>query len=233
MFRKTILIVDDEPDVRRSLRQMLESEGWRVREAADAGGMMDEIERGGIDLVTLDLGLGADDGFSLARDLRARRNIPVVIVSGHGAPTDRAQGLMAGADDYIVKPFDSREVVIRLHRVLDKYAQLSDPVEMSFDGSHVDLKRGVVTHHDGRREELTDLESKLLELFLKRPEQVLSRDDITRALHGRDWSPYDRTIDGHVARLRRKIEPPGEAPSLIRSVRGVGYVFTPDHLKRP
>lgn len=229
MFKKTILVVDDEAEVRSILRKLLETEGWRVREAADMNGMMAELDAGGVDLVSLDLELGDGDGLSLARDLRAKQNIPVVIISGHGAPDTRAQGLVAGADDFIVKPFDSREVVIRIHRVLDRYERPKSPAELSIDHARVDLKRGRVVHHDGRSEDLTPFEAKLLELFLKHPEQVMSRDEINRALHGREWSPYDRTIDGHVARLRRKIEPDGDAPRLIRSVRGVGYVFIPEN----
>ena len=119
-----------------------------------------------------------------------------------------------------MKPFDNREVAIRIHRVLERYATPRfTRDEVCFDHSSVDLKRGLVMHRDGRKEELTGLEARLLELFLSRPSQVLSRDNINQALHGRAWSPYDRTIDGHVARLRRKIEPDREAPKLIRSVR--------------
>lgn len=227
MTSKTILVVDDEPPVRAALRAVLEAEGWQVREAADAAGMLQEIEAGGIDLVTLDLGLGEEDGLDVAKELRARSNVPVVVITGHGEPFDRAKGLESGADDYIVKPFDNREVAIRLGRILDRYGSSgATPQMLSFDHSEVDLTRGIVSRQDGSNEALTGIETKLLSLFLSRPAQVLTRDEINQALHGRDWSPYDRTIDGHVARLRRKIEPLGEAPTMIRSVRGVGYVFT-------
>ena len=227
MERQTILIVEDDAAVRAALRECLEAEGWAVREAQDAAGMLREIETGGIDLVTLDLGLGADDGFALARVLRGRRNIPVVFITGYGQPLDRVRGLEAGADDYIVKPFAAREVVIRIRRVLEGYRTRAVPVDrLHIDHSSIDLRRGVIEHRDGRREDLTGTETKLLELFLSRPAQVLSRDDINRALHGRDWSPYDRTIDTHIARLRRKIEPGDASPRMICSVRGVGYVFT-------
>lgn len=227
MEQQTILVVEDHEDVREALRDCLEAEGWAVREAQDAAGMMQQIEAGGIDLVTLDLGLGADDGLALARVMRRRSNIPVIFITGHGQPLDRVRGLEAGADDYIVKPFDTREVAIRVRRVLDGYRARNVPLDrLRIDHSSIDLRQGVIEHRDGRREDLTGTEAKLLELFLSRPAQVLSRDDINRALHGRDWSPYDRTIDTHIARLRRKIEPADDANRMIRSVRGVGYVFT-------
>jgi two-component system phosphate regulon response regulator OmpR len=223
---KTILVVDDEPEVRAALRAALEAEGWRVREAGDTRTMIEAVEAGGIDLVTLDLGLGADGGLACARELRSKRNLPVVVVTGRGDPYDRARGLEAGADDYVVKPFDVREVAIRVRRVLERYEVTTSPNNrLEFDHSTCDLRNGTVEHKDGRNEQLTDIERKLLALFVTRPERVLSRDDINQALHGRDWSPYDRTIDGHVARLRRKIEPSRETPTLIKSVRGVGYVF--------
>ncbi|OOY16366.1 response regulator transcription factor [Thioclava sp. DLFJ4-1] len=227
MEQQTILVVEDDPSVRGALRDCFEAEGWSVREASDATGMMQEIEAGDVDLVTLDLGLGADDGLALARVLRGRSNIPVIFITGQGQPLDRVRGLEAGADDYIVKPFAAREVAIRIRRVLDGYRTRNLPRErLRIDHSSIDLRHGVIEHNDGRREDLTGTETKLLELFLSRPEQVLSRDDINRVLHGRDWSPYDRTIDTHIARLRRKIEPADDANRMIRSVRGVGYVFT-------
>lgn len=227
---KTILVVDDEAPVRHALRAVLEAEGWRVREAADIREMASQIELGDVDLVTLDLGLGGTDTLRLARDLRTRENLPVVVISGRAAPFERAKWLEAGADDYVVKPFDNREVAIRIRRVLEHaHSQPNHSKRMSFDHSSVDLNRRVIVHRDGRKEELTGIETRLLELFLNHPAQVLSRNDINQALHGRDWSPYDRTIDSHVARLRRKIEPENiEAPTVIRSVRGVGYVFTAD-----
>lgn len=234
MTQRTILVADDEAPVRQALRHVLEEEGWRVREAGTTAQMMAAVENGPVDLVTLDLGLGdesCDNGLDCARHLRGRFNIPVVVISGKSAPFDRASGLAAGADDYIVKPFESQEVVIRIRRILERYGTPPGPLgAMTFAHGVVDLRRGVMCHSDGRQEELTGLEARLLGLFLRHPSQILSRDEINRALHGRDWSPFDRSIDGHVARLRRKIEPEGEAPRLIRSVRGVGYVFTGEPL---
>ena len=230
MKNRTILVADDDPGVRDALRTLLETEGWNVITARDVDQIMECLATHHVDLVTLDLGLGGDDGFDQARTLRMKRNLPVVIISGEGDPFKRAEGLEAGADDYITKPFDQREVVIRLTRVFDRYEAVprKPPSQIAFDHRTVDLARGEIRHLDGRKENLTSLESKLLEFFLSRPAQVLSRDDISRALYGRDWSPYDRSIDTHVARLRRKIASADEATKMIRSVRGVGYVLAVD-----
>ncbi len=231
----TILIVDDEAEVRATLRDGLTAEGWDVIEAADRSSMMAAIEENSIDLVTLDLRLGQEDGLDLATELRARKNIPILVITGLGDPFDRVRGLERGADDYIVKPFHVREVVLRIRHVLSRYRrEIGDDQTVTFDHSAFDLQRKTVQHLDGVEIKLTGIEMRILELFVRHPGRVLSRDDISRAVHGRDWTPFDRTIDGHVARLRRKIEPPGqEAPQLIRSVRGVGYVFTGDVAHSP
>lgn len=221
-----ILIVDDEPAVRTSLREGLESEGWSVAEAGDKSEMYAALASDRFDLVTLDLGLGADDGLNIAREFRARWNIPVLMITGRGQPIDRVRGLEHGADDYIVKPFHIREVVLRIRMTLDRYRKaVSASGPLIYDHSSFDRGTGTVRHADGSVIELTGIEQQLFELFDRHPGRVLSRDDISQALHGRDWSPFDRTIDGHVARLLRKLEPRDEAPVLIRSVRGVGYVF--------
>lgn len=226
--KSQILVVDDDPEIRHALTTILRSEGFEVTEAGSVPEMMQAVDSRDIDLVTLDLGLGGVDDLAPARQLRARRNLPVIIISGNSRPGDRAEGLAAGADDYVVKPFDRREIVIRVNRVLDRYAN-SEPRSgraVRLQGGLVDLDRGTILNSDGRALELTDLETRLLDLFIARQAQVLSRDEIAQALHGRDWSPYDRSIDGHVARLRRKLEQGGTAPRAIRSVRGVGYVFS-------
>lgn len=227
-----ILVVDDEPAIRSVLREGLEAEGWTVSEADNRKTLMAALDSPAtppVDLITLDLILGGEDGLLLAREIREHRNLPILMITGKSTPYDRVRGLENGADDYIVKPFLIREVVLRVRRTLDTYRHEVDSDEpILFDHSAFDLKRRVVKHLDGTPVELTELELKLFELFIRHPGRILSRDDISRALHGREWSPYDRTIDGHVARLRKKIEPRGDAPVLIRSVRGVGYVFTAD-----
>ncbi len=156
------------------------------------------------------------------------------MITGLDTPLDRVTGLEHGADDYITKPFHIREVVIRVRRVLATYGLIgesplraSEPRHIFFDGFLFDSRKREVRTSGGAHLELTETEVQLLELFLRYPGRVLSRDEITRLLRGHDWSPLDRMVDGHVSRLRRKVDAEGEdEPRLIKSVRGVGYVFT-------
>ena len=227
MNSASVLIVEDETAVRESLKAGLVAEGWAVFEAWDRETLFQRLLMHDVSIVTLDLNLGGENGLELARDLRSQRNVPVIMISGSKEPYDRVRGLELGADDFILKPFHIREVILRIERTLQRYRQpLVTPSRLMFDHSVLDVKNHVVAHLDGTPLNLTSMEMRLLELFVQHPGRVLSRDEISNALHGRDWSPYDRTIDGHVARLRRKIETPAEMPMLIRSVRGVGYVFS-------
>jgi DNA-binding response OmpR family regulator len=232
--QQTILIVDDEPEVRALLRTGLEGEGFTVLEAADGGQALALVERLPISLVTLDLKLGGEDGLKVARELRAKRNVPIVMITGKGDAIDRVVGLELGADDYIPKPFLMREVVARVRAVLRRYtsglgqavpAAPSEGQRYDFDGWKVDIMRREVRDPGGELRDLTTAEFNLLTLFLQKPGRVLSRDEIMDLLKGHDWTPMDRSIDALVARLRKKLEPDSERPALVKTVRGVGYVF--------
>ena len=232
-----ILIVDDDQSVRRVLADCLLPEGFAVFEAATGAEMLKELAARRIDLITLDLNLSGEDGLKLARDVRSRQNIPIVMITGKSDPIDRVVGLELGADDYIPKPFHMREVLARIRAVLRRYQPSGEPNtggdavpangdRLVFDGRSLDLVRRELKDAMGGVVELTTTEFDLLTLFLKAPGRVLSRDQIMDQLKGHDWSPLDRSIDSMVARLRRKIEPENETPKLIKTVRGVGYVFT-------
>lgn len=224
MNKQTILVVDDQPEVRETLRKGLEGAGFRVLQASSRAEMLDIVQTEVVNLVTIDLKHGRKIG--LARIRLVMRNVPIIIISGKRSPEDRVIGLESGADDYIIKPFHIREVILRVKRALNVYEhELPGQNELRFDGSKLDLTRRIVKHLDGSPVELTGIQLDLLALFVRHPGRILTRDEISRAILGHDWAPLDRTIDGHVARLRRKIEPSGDGPSLIRSVRGVGYVF--------
>ncbi|MGJ8561789.1 MAG: response regulator transcription factor [Litorimonas sp.] len=226
MEKYSILVVEDDADVRKALNLGLTSEGYNVFEACDRESLLDCVQKHQVSIITLDLNLGGEDGFELAREVRSQLNVPVIMISGRTEPYDRVRGLELGADDYIVKPFHLQEVILRIKKTIERYqSSIHPPSKVLFDRSELDLKHKIARHMDGSPLDLTEMEMKLLELFVSHPHRVLSRDEISNALHGRNWSPYDRTIDGHVARLRRKIETPGNGPLLIRSVRGVGYVF--------
>jgi len=228
---KTVLVIDDESDLRMTMRLGLEAEGFSVIEASTQQEALSAIGTHDISIVTLDLGFGPDDGFSFARELREQRNVPVILVTGRSDPHDRVRGLENGADDYITKPFHFREIVMRIEHVLHRYELEAGrngtevPSQIDFDHCIFDTRRRYVRKIDGGDLELTETELRLLEIFVSNPGRVLSRDDISLSLRGHEWSPLDRTIDGHVARLRRKLEPSTESPQLIKSVRGVGYVF--------
>jgi len=229
----TILIVDDEPQVRELLRAGLEGEGFSVLEAGDGRRAMELIDGNPVSLVTLDLKLGGEDGLKVARELRAARNTPIIMITGKGDAIDRIVGLELGADDYIPKPFLMREVIARVRAVLRRYvsnAAAGAPAaeagqRYGFDGWIVDLPRREVCDPAGDRRELTTAEFNLLALFLQKPGRVLSRDELMDLLKGHDWTPMDRSIDALVARLRKKLEPESERPMLVKTVRGVGYVF--------
>ena len=233
-----ILIVDDEPEVRTLLRAGLEGEGFAVVEAADGRQAMSLIaSRLPIDLVTLDLNLGGEDGLKVARELRAAKNTPMIMITGKGDAIDRVVGLELGADDYIPKPFLMREVIARIRAVLRRYTGGVDARSISpdsaserygFDGWVVDPLRREVRAPDGTARELTTAEFNLLALFLQKPGRVLSRDELMDLLKGHDWTPMDRSIDALVARLRKKLEPDSERPQFVKTVRGIGYVFAGD-----
>jgi DNA-binding response OmpR family regulator len=236
--RTRILVVDDEPAVREVLREGLEGAGFSVLEAENQAEMFHALEDGLIDLITLDLGLGDTDGLELARQARVVHNIPIIMITGRSGPIDRVKGLERGADDYITKPFHLPEVVLRVRNVLRRYhrepirsgdegdAAVDQPRRYVFDSGVLDTRKREFRNTDGALVDLTETEFRLLEAFLRHPVKILTRDEIMLELRSREWLPLDRTMDGHVARLRRKIEPKGETPVLIKSVRGVGYVFT-------
>ena len=230
-----ILIVDDDGAVRQLLTDCLRPEGFAVFEAANGAEMFRELGARRIDLITLDLNLSGEDGLKLARDVRSRQNIPIVMITGKSDPIDRVVGLELGADDYIPKPFHMREVLARIRAVLRRYQPSAVPVSVGaapalgdryrFDGQTLDNDRRELKSAAGVVTELTTTEFELLAIFLRAPGRVLSRDQIMDQLKGHDWSPLDRSIESMVARLRRKIEPENETPKLIKTVRGVGYVF--------
>ena len=236
---KHILVVDDEPGVRELLRNCFEMEGFDVCEAQNGRQLKDILDKGGVDLITLDLNLGGENGFDLVREIRADYNVPIIMITGKGDTIDRVVGLELGADDYIAKPFQLREVLARARAVLRRYegaptspASDSAGERYSFEGLHLNVAQRELKSEDGERRDLTTGEFDLLLAFVRRPSRVLSRDNIMELLRGHEWSPTDRSIDALIVRLRRKIERDPSAPRLIKTVRGVGYVFAGDVVKQ-
>ena len=230
-----ILIVDDDAKIRKMLRRSLEDEGYRVTEAADAEATHRQMAGGNIDLITLDLNLGHSDGLTLAREIRQKSNVPIIMITGKGDIIDRIVGLEIGADDYVAKPFHLREVLARVRSVLRRRetktdttapASSADVQSFGFDGWVLDISRRELVSADGSLCGLTTGEFALLAMFVSRPNRVLTRDQIMDHLKGNDWSPSDRSIDNQIARLRKKIELDPAAPRVIKTVRGAGYSFT-------
>lgn len=228
-----ILVVDDDPKVRTLLRRCFEGEGFTVSEAADADGARASLMRDPVTLITLDLNLGRENGLDLAREIRKEWNTPIIMLTGKGDAVDRIVGLELGADDYLAKPFELRELLARVRAVLRRSAPGESRTAPSgqrfaFDGWTFDIGRRTLTRDGSADHELTTSEFNLLEAFVMRPHRALSRDDIMDLLKGHDWSPLDRSIDNLVARLRKKVERDPDHPALIKTVRGVGYIFTAD-----
>jgi two-component system, OmpR family, response regulator len=231
-----ILVVDDEDGLRTLLRECFEMEGYRVSEAKDGVELSAHLKQSPVDLITLDLKLGGENGLELARAIRAERNVPIVMITGKGDTIDRVVGLELGADDYITKPFHVREVVARVRAVLRRYegptatsvASVASPISgerYTFDRWTLDISKRELKDDTGAIKELTTAEFNMLEMFAQRPSRVLSRDNIMDLLKGHEWSPFDRSIDALVVRVRRKIEPVPDTPHIIKTVRGVGYVM--------
>lgn len=236
---KTILIVDDEPKVRLLLRRCLESDGYQILEAGTIRDAELALANNEINLITLDLQLGSESGLELAAKVRANSQTPIIMVTGKGDVIDKVVGLEMGADDYISKPFHIREVLARVHSVLRRsqvtnpsHKQEQNPITssggeliMEFEGWRSNQSRYELTNPNGEIVDLTTADFKLLTVFLNSPKRVLSRDQIMDQINGFDWNPNDRTIDNQVARLRKRIEEDPASPKIIKTIRGVGYMF--------
>jgi len=228
-----ILVVDDQREICDVVQEYLTGEGYRVSAAADGTGMRKIMAQGPVDLVILDLMLPGEDGLTLARSLREESNVGIIILTGRGETVDRIIGLEMGADDYLPKPFHLRELLARVKSVLRR-VQLragEQPAaarsKARFAGWNLDLARRELVSPDGSEVRLTTGEFDLLAAFVNNANQVLSRDRLLDLARNREAGPFDRTIDVQVGRLRRKLEEDPQRPSLIKTVRGSGYIFTP------
>ena len=227
-----VLVVDDDASIREMLSEYLSSEGYRVALAEDGAAMRREIERAAPDLVLLDLKLPREDGLTLARFLRERYDVGIIMVTGAVGVVDRIVGLEVGADDYVAKPFDPRELLARIKSVLRRMqprpagnGDESPRRSVPFGACRLDLASHQLIGSDGVEIPITSMEFDLLKVFTENPGKALSRDRILTLTKNREWDPYDRSIDIRVARLRRKVEVDPDNPQVIRTVRGVGYMF--------
>jgi len=229
-----ILVVDDNREIRDLLARFMAKHEFRVTTAEDGRAMRRVLEKSRVDLVILDLMLPGEDGLTLCRELRARSNIPIVMLTAMGEETDRIVGLEMGADDYVPKPFNPRELLARVKAVLRRARSLPEQGKaperavIRFAGWTFDLARREIVSEDGVAVPLSTGEFDLLATFVRHPRHVLSRDQLLDLTRGREAAPFDRSVDTQVSRLRRKIEKDAKDPRIIKTVWGGGYVFTPE-----
>ena len=228
-----ILIVDDQKEICDVVEEYLVTEGYRVSTAHDGVGMRRVLAQSPVDLVILDLMLPGEDGLTLARGLRDESGIGIIILTGRGETVDRIIGLEMGADDYLPKPFHLRELLARVKSVLRRVSSHGQEKASAarstarFAGWNLDLSSRELMSPAGREVRLTTGEFDLLTAFVNNANQVLTRDRLLDLARSREAGPFDRTIDVQVGRLRRKLEDDPQRPSIIKTVRGSGYIFTP------
>lgn len=224
-----ILVVDDDPEIRQLLKQYLEKNGYQVSAVGEGGGMWTTLGRTRVDLIVLDLMLPGVDGLDLCRDLRARSKVPVIMLTARGDEMDRVLGLEMGADDYLAKPFSARELLARIKVVLRRVRDLpldilaDAPGRLTFAGWTLDTRTQYLTSPEGLVVPLSQAEFRLLQTFLIHPNRVLSRDQLLDLTQGREARPFDRSIDVLIGRLRKHLGDDAREPSLIKTVRGLGY----------
>ncbi|MFC7516947.1 response regulator [Herbaspirillum sp. GCM10030257] len=226
-----ILIVDDDRDISTLLAEYLEKNGYRTLTAGDGKAMHKALEDHRVDLIVLDLNLPGEDGLTLCRNLRSRSAIPVIMLTARGEPVDRILGLEMGADDYLPKPFEPRELFARIRSVLRRTQalppnmQADAPQQMRFAGWTMDFTARHLINAEGVVVALSGAEYRLLKIFLDHANRVLSRDQLLNLTQGRDADPFDRSIDLQISRLRQKLGDDARSPQIIKTVRNEGYVL--------
>jgi two-component system phosphate regulon response regulator OmpR len=229
-----VLVVDDDASIRAMLAEYLSGHGYEVLQADSGEAMRAQMAQGAPAVVLLDIGLPGEDGLTLARFLRERYRVGIIMVTGAGDVVDRVAGLEVGADDYIAKPFDPRELRARLKSLLRRLEGQGRAAASAAAEPHVavgrcllDMRSQQLRDAAGREVPLTAMEFQLLKVFVQNPNRVLSRDQLLSLTRNREWEPFDRSIDIRIARLRRKVEEDPDRPTAIRTVRGTGYMFVP------
>ena len=229
-----ILVVDDHSEIRDLLKRFLEQHGMRVSCARDGKEMKRLLDEREFDLLVLDLMMPGEDGLTLCRELRVKSRLPIIMLTAMGEETDRIIGLEMGADDYLAKPFNPRELLARIKAVMRRTQAEIQPVpealtrDLRFDRWLLDVNRRELVDEEGVGMSLSTAEFDLLKVFLERPQRVLSRDQLLDLARGREAVAFDRAIDTLVSRLRRKLERDPKNPELIKTIWGGGYLFAAD-----
>ncbi|HEY4342899.1 MAG TPA: response regulator transcription factor [Parvibaculum sp.] len=236
----SVLLVDDDPDIRSELREYLTAHGFMITEAADKRSALQLFGADKFDLVVLDLWIGKDNGFDFLREIRQTHSTPCIMVTAHGEATDKVVGLELGADDYVVKPVNLRELLARIRALLRRTAPnggggLKGGAARSNGGGggdavgngwHFDPVRRNLLSPEGELVPLTTAECDLLIELVAHEGRPQTREDLCRRVFNRAWQPYDRSLDSIVVKLRRKLEPNPDHPMVIKTIRGKGYLFT-------
>jgi DNA-binding response OmpR family regulator len=231
-----LIVVDDEPDLREMIAEYFGKYGFVVRTASDGRELDAHLAGDPPDLLILDVNMPGEDGFAIARRVRARSAVPILMLSAAGDTVDRVVGLELGADDYVTKPFDLRELRARVQTVLRRTGRARDPPpqqdesptkRVHFGDLLLDLDAHRLLQADGTELEITAMEFDLLAVFARNPNRVLSRDRLLDLAHSRGSEPFDRSIDVRITRIRRKVERDPEKPQVIKTMRGAGYMFVP------
>jgi two-component system OmpR family response regulator len=226
-----ILLVEDDAEISRMLRQVLSENGFTASWVTSAAEMEPVLARGNVDLMVLDVMLPGEDGFSICRRLRAASRIPIIMLTALGEDVNRIVGLEIGADDYVTKPFNSRELVARIRALLRRSYNTTlsrrRPPALRFAGWLIDPTSRQLRNPEDVQVAMTSAEFDLLLAFCQNPGRVLSREQLLNLTHGGSAGPIERSIDVHVSRVRQKIEPDPHDPSFIKTVRLAGYIFTP------
>jgi two-component system OmpR family response regulator len=224
-----VLVVDDDAEIRALLGEYLERNGFRVSLATDGREMRRALDSSRPDIVVLDVMLRGEDGLSLCRDLRAQSTLPVIMLTARSDEVDRIIGLEMGADDYLAKPFNPRELLARIKSILRRTRALpparTDGRRVRFDGWILDLAARQLVSPDGVVVALSSAEFRLLSVFVEHPSRVLSRTQLMDLSLGRDSTPFDRSIDVQVSRLRTRLRDDAREPRIIKTVRSEGYLF--------
>ena len=229
-----ILVVDDHSEIRDLLKRFLEQHGMRVSCARDGKEMKRLLDEREFDLLVLDLMMPGEDGLPLCRELRVKSRLPIIMLTAMGEETDRIIGLEMGADDYLAKPFNPRELLARIKAVMRRTQAEPQPApdtltrDLRFDRWLLDINRRELVDEEGVGMSLSTAEFDLLKVFLERPQRVLSRDQLLDLARGREAVAFDRAVDTLVSRLRRKLERDPKNPELIKTIWGGGYLFAAD-----
>ncbi|HEY6642508.1 response regulator [Povalibacter sp.] len=229
--RPHILVVDDDREIRSLLCDYLEKNGFRTTAVADGKGLRRAIANTHIDLIVLDLMLPGDDGLTLCREVRTKSQVPIIMLTALGEDVDRIVGMEVGADDYLGKPFNPRELLVRIRAVLRRAAHAPrDPLPADvrayrFADWRLDIVSRTLSRSDGTTVPLTGAEFRLLGILLAHPHRVLSRMQLAELTQGRDIDPFDRSIDVRISRLRQALGDGGRSPQIIKTIYGEGYLI--------